>query len=154
MDVWRICKGRHESSAFTGYGAEKTGGRWNYRGYTVVYASETLSLATLELFVHVPPGVIPSDLVAICAHLPDSVEQEYVDPSDLPKNWRQYPAPAELQEIGTDWIVDRSSLVLRVPSAISAGETNLLINPAHAEIGELEVLDAQPFRFDPRMFIQ
>ena len=42
-------------------GAEKIGGRWNFRGSRVVYASENLSLATLERFVHVNPRVIPFD---------------------------------------------------------------------------------------------
>jgi len=72
--------------------------------------------------------------------------------SDLPNDWRQYPAPAKLRKIGTDWIVRRSSLALRVPSAINAQETNLLLNPAHAEMRKLKIEDEQPYHFDPRMF--
>ena len=152
MKVWRICKSKFKSLAFSGQGAEKTGGRWNYKGYSIVYYSESLSLAALELFVHVSPGIIPTDLIAICGTLPASVSIEEVKISDLPADWRQYPAPAKLKQIGTNWIIGQSSLVLRVPSAINAQETNLLLNPTHTEMKKLKIEDEQPFHFDPRMF--
>jgi len=152
MKVWRICKAKHKSLAFSGYGAEKTGGRWNYKGYPLVYTSENLSLAALELFVHVSPGIIPTDLIAVCGILPASISVEEVRVTDLPKNWRHYPAPAKLQRIGTDWIIRQSSLVLRVPSAINAQETNILLNPAHKEMKKLKIEGEQPFHFDPRLF--
>jgi len=152
MKVWRICKSKHQSLAFSGVGAERTGGRWNYKGYPLVYSSENLSLAALELFVHVSPGMLPTDLIAVCGILPDSISVEEVRVADLPKNWRQYPAPSALKKIGSDWVVRQSSLVLRVPSAINAEESNLLLNPAHAEIRKLKIESSQPFHFDPRMF--
>jgi RES domain-containing protein len=37
MLVWRICKQRRVSEAFTGFGAEKHGGRWNHKGDRVVF---------------------------------------------------------------------------------------------------------------------
>jgi len=152
MKVWRICKSKHQSLAFSGYGAEKIGGRWNFKGYPVVYTSENLSLAALELFVHVSPRILPTDLIAVYGTLPASISVEEVRVTDLPKGWRQYPAPTALKKIGSDWIVRQSSLVLRVPSAINAQETNLLLNPAHAEMKKLKIGSVQPFHFDPRMF--
>lgn len=152
MDVWRICRSKYEHSAFSGSGAEKTGGRWNYKGHSVVYASENLSLAALELFVHVSPEIIPADLISLRGTLPDSISIERIELADLPKNWREYPAPSELQEIGTNWILGLTSLVLVVPSAILPLESNLLVNPAHPDIKELQLDTGQPFHFDPRMF--
>lgn len=152
MNVWRICRSKHELSGFSGYGAEKTGGRWNYKGQSVVYTSENLSLAALELFVHVSPGIIPADLISLRGTLPDSISIKRLEAPDLPKNWRKYPAPSELQEIGTNWILGLTSLVLVVPSAINPLESNILVNPAHPEIKELQVGTGQPFQFDPRMF--
>ncbi|PHS09138.1 MAG: hypothetical protein COA78_12260 [Blastopirellula sp.] len=152
MELWRICKKKYAASAFSGVGAEKTGGRWNCKGHPVVYTSENLSLATLELFVHVPPPMIPNDLIAICAQIPNSVSQEFIEIPDLPKNWQQYPASSKLQDIGTDWIERGSALVLKVPSAINPRESNLLLNPAHPEMKKLKVIAEQPFKFDPRMF--
>ena len=152
MDVWRICRSGYEAAAFDGHGAEKTGGRWNYKGHPAVYASENLSLAVLELFVHVSPDTIPADLVSIRGILPDTISIEEIDESNLPGNWRNYPAPDELQRIGTDWLVSLRSLVLIVPSAINSREKNMILNPAHPEIRMLRVENAQPFAFDPRMF--
>lgn len=152
MEVWRICRSEYASSAFSGYGAEKTGGRWNFKGHSVVYTSQNLSLAALELFVHVSPGIIPVDLISLRGTLPDSIFIESKEARHLPKNWRNYPAPPELQAIGTNWIRGLTSLVLVVSSAINPLESNILINPAHPDFKELKVDRGQPFQFDPRMF--
>jgi RES domain-containing protein len=152
MDVWRICRSKHQASAFTGSGAEKTSGRWNRKGHPMVYTSENLSLAALELFVHVSPGIIPDDLISIQGKLPDSVSAIEIAEADLPSSWRNYPSPDELQTLGTDWLVGAKSLVLVVPSAINSMEKNILLNPAHPEIKRLKIEKCQPFQFDPRMF--
>lgn len=152
MIIWRICRAKYEASAFSGMGAEKTGGRWNYKGQSVVYASENLSLAVLELFVHVAPNIIPTDLISVRATFPDSIPTERVAVDDLPSYWRDYPAPSELQEIGSNWLRRQKSLILIVPSAINPLESNILVNPSHPAISRLKVSAGQPFRFDPRMF--
>ncbi|MEM9369045.1 MAG: RES family NAD+ phosphorylase [Planctomycetota bacterium] len=152
ISVWRLCRSKYETSAFSGLGAEKTGGRWNHKGYPVVYASENLSLAALELFVHVSPGIIPSDLVSLRGTLPRSIPSERIGVAELPRNWRDYPAPPALCEIGTNWIRAATSLVLYVPSAINPVESNCLINPSHANFKKLNVHPGEPFHFDPRMF--
>jgi len=118
----------------------------------MVYASENLSLGALELFVHVAPGNIPADLISIRGKLPDLISTSEIVEIQLPKNWREYPAPVELQSIGTDWLRGRTSLVLIVPSAINSLEKNLLLNPQHPQFKRLKVEMGQPFRFDPRMF--
>ena len=151
MDIWRICRAKHEASALSGRGAEKTGGRWNHKGHAMVYASENLSLAALELFVHVSPGTMPADLVSIRGELPDSVSIGEIDEAALPDNWRVYPAPAELQRLGTEWLLRQTSLVLIVPSAITPLEQNILLNPAHPEIKQLRLEAGRPFHFGPRM---
>lgn len=152
MDLWRICRAKHETGAFTESGAEKTGGRWNHKGHPMVYASENLSLAALELFVHVSPEIIPADLISIRGRLPNSVSAVELVESNLPNNWREYPAPVELQTIGTDWLRSGKSLVMVVPSAINPLERNFLLNPSHPEIKKLKINNRQPFQFDPRMF--
>jgi RES domain-containing protein len=152
MNVWRICRSKYESSAFSGLGAEKAGGRWNVKGVSVVYSSENLSLAALELFVHISPECIPSDLIALRASIPDSASVERIDESKLPNDWRNYPAPPSLHTLGTEWILSARTLALIVPSAINPQESNILLNPSHAEFKQLKVDIRQPFHFDPRMF--
>jgi RES domain-containing protein len=50
--AWRLVKKKHAADVLSGEGARLGGGRWNHVGIPVVYVSETLSLAALELFVH------------------------------------------------------------------------------------------------------
>ena len=47
MDVYRIGKNKYIKD-LSGDGARLYGGRWNYQGYRVLYASESLALAILE----------------------------------------------------------------------------------------------------------
>lgn len=152
MQVWRICRERHVASAFSGIGAEKVGGRWNHKGSRVVYASTTLSLAALELFVHLEPNLIPTDLCAVSAVVPEGLSTERLAAEDLPANWRDYPAPAKLQDLGSEWLREQRSLVLFVPSAVNPEEFNVLLNPLHPEMANVSEVKSKPFRFDPRMW--
>jgi len=151
MLVWRICKQRHLVSAFSGVGTEKHGGRWNHRGDPMVYASSSLSLAALELFIHLPPDCLPDDLNSVVATIPDGATSAKLGIVDLPANWRDYPAPTSLKEIGAKWLRERRSLVLVVPSAVNPDEVNVLLNPLHPEATTLSKIESKPFHFDPRM---
>lgn len=152
MEVWRLCRARHEATAFSGIGAEKAGGRWNLKGHAMVYTSEHLSLAALELLVHVAAENVPDDLISIKGTLPADVSVRELREADLPAHWRTYPAPAELPAIGTAWLSEQRTAVLIVPSAINPLERNLLLNPRHADMKRLLVERGKPFQFDPRLF--
>ena len=152
MFVWRICRQKHVPDAFSGFGAEKYGGRWNHKGDRMVYASTSLSLAAMELFVHLQPDVLPADLHSAAVTVPDGISSEVVAVGDLPANWRSYPAPGKLQEIGSTWLRKMRSLLLVVPSAVNPDEQNVLINPLHPEIRSITAVQSKPFHFDPRMW--
>ena len=152
MQVWRICKQRHVPNAFSGSGAEKHGGRWNHKGDRMVYASSSLSLASLELLVHLEPACMPNDLCSIVAAIPDTVSFEELTPADLPANWRDYPAPATLQDIGAQWLREKRSFLLIVPAAVNPDEKNLLLNPLHPQFATIADIVSKPFHFDPRMW--
>ena len=152
MGLWRLCRAQHEATAFSGIGAELAGGRWNHKGYPMVYTSEHLSLAVLEMFVHVSEHTAPGDLIAIRASLPDAVPVTELPESALPPNWKTVPAPAELKDIGTAWLKEGRTAVLVVPSAVTTRERNLLLNSKHPDMNFLQSDSGQPFHFDPRMF--
>ena len=152
MEVWRLCRAKHEATAFSGIGAENAGGRWNLKGYPMVYTSEHLSLAVLELLVHVAGDNVPDDLISIRATLPSDVSTREFRESELPAHWRTYPAPAELQAMGTAWLSEQRTAVLIVPSAINPLERNLLLNPRHPDMKKLRGEPGKPFQFDPRLF--
>jgi RES domain-containing protein len=149
--VWRITSTRHASHAYDGEGARLWGGRWNHPGVPMVYCSLTLSLAALEYFVHLEPDVAPS-LVAISAELPAVLTAEIWEVGSLPANWRTYPAPERLQDLGTAWIRSGRSAVLLLPSSVIPQERNVLLNPAHPDFPKIKLQKAEPFSFDPRMW--
>jgi RES domain-containing protein len=152
MRVWRIIPKLHLSQAFDGEGARQFGGRWNRLGTRVVYASATLSLAALEFFVNLDRDTEPDQLIAISADTPDDVRIEYIEVSDLPKNWRSYPVPEELQDLGTAWVASASTAMLAVPSAVIPEERNYLLSPAHSNFKQFRLNKPEAFHFDPRMW--
>lgn len=151
LTAWRLVSARHAGEAFDGEGARLYGGRWNHPGIPVVYTSATLSLAALELLVHLDPDVLPDDLVAIPAHLPEGVEVERFAGSDLPEGWRGQPGSQALKDLGSAWQQAGRSLALEVPSAVIPRESNFLLNPAHPAVRLLRVGEPERFSFDPRL---
>lgn len=152
FQVWRLCKGEYVETAFSGIGARDYPGRWNQKGWPVVYTAASLSLAALEYFVHLDPDLMPENLMAIAATIPASVRITRLTVDDLPGNWRDTPAPDILSQIGTEWLRSKETAVLAVPSVIVPVEVNYLINPAHRDFRKIRIGAPQPFTFDPRMW--
>ncbi len=150
MDVFRIAKTRRIRD-LTGEGPRLYGGRWNASGTAVIYTAGSRSLASLEYLVHVPMPYEPLDLSIATISLPDDCTAEAVDIDELPKGWRDHPAPAVLAEIGTDWVRRGESLVLWVPSVLVPDESNIIINPAHPEMAGVGVKDVRSYAFDERL---
>lgn len=150
--VWRLTSARHGGHAFDAEGARLYGGRWNHPGTAVVYCSSTLSLAALEYFVHVEPNLAPPSLVAVAADLPAGLDAEALGVEALPANWRSYPAPERLRDLGTGWVRSGTTAVLQVPSSVIPYEMNVLLNPAHPDFAKIHLRAAEPFSFDPRMW--
>jgi len=148
--VWRICSKKHRR--FDGEGARRFGGRWNHTGTSLVYTSGSLSLAALELFVHVDVAIAPEDLVRIQGEVPDNLTVETVKIESLPRDWRRYPGPDALKDIGTAWASKAATAVLAVPSAVIPEEWNYLLNPAHPDFKQIRLSRAVAFRFDERMW--
>ena len=151
MRVWRICRKAHAADPLDGRGGLYAPGRWHPRGIRIVYASATLSLAALELLVHLDRDLLPSDLVQIEIDLPDDLPMEQIKAGRLPSGWRRYPAPAKLQRIGAAFIARGKTAVLRVPSAVIPEESNYLLNPAHDGIKRIKVIGRRRFVLDPRL---
>jgi len=117
-----------------------------------VFASATLSLATLERFVHTDPDLEPMDLVAIPVDISDDFATESVDINTLPRDWRAHPAPPALARIGESWFRTSRTAVLQVPSVIIPHERNFVLNPSHRDFERLSIGRSEPFSFDPRLW--
>ena len=136
--AWRIAQAHVADRAFTGEGARRYGGRWNSKGFAVVYASGSISLAILEILVHIPIYAVLEEYV----YFPVEFDQGFVlslDIDDLPDNWKKDPAPLAVKQIGDLWIESQESVILKVPSTIIPTEKNFLINPAHPDFSKLKI---------------
>jgi RES domain-containing protein len=117
----------------------------------VVYTSASLALAALEVFVNLERAEPPGDLVSISADIPESLAVSRIATSELPGNWRSYPAPDALADLGARWANELKAPVLAVPSAVIPQELNYLLNPRHADFKRIRVGKPEAFRFDPRL---
>jgi RES domain-containing protein len=150
MRVYRIARKKHLDD-LTGAGAKTFGGRWNHRGTAMLYTSETRSLAMVEFLVHVSWMQAPSDLGIATLEIANEIEPESLSPADRPEDWRDFPAPRKLADLGTGWANSKRSLLLRVPSAVIEQEHNILINPGHSDIVRVNVLEVKDLEFDRRL---
>ena len=152
IPFYRVLRKAYAHAPFDGEGAYRYGGRWSSPGTRLSYASEHQSLAMLEYFVHLDQDDAPSDLVLAAANVPEDLIVERVAVADLPANWREYPAPAELAAWGDQFVQRGKRCVLLVPSVLAPGESNCLINPAHSGFRRILIRKVQPLAYDPRMF--
>ncbi len=147
--AWRIVKAKHAANAFDGEGARLSGGRWNSPGTRMIYTAGSAALAALEMLVHLGRiTTLPAYVVLRCDF--DEKLVTDVDRDNLPSNWRTFPAPPELQAIGDAWVQGGKSPVLRVPSAVIAGEDNYLLNPAHPTFRRIKIGRPERFELDLR----
>lgn len=150
ISVWRLVKSEHVHTAFTGEGARLFGGRWNEVGTLMVYTSGSLSLSTLELFVNLdasPPSTM--NLMSIEALIPKEI---IIEAKDIPKEWNSIPVESASQNLGSQWVIENKSAVLKVPSAIIPNEYNYLLNPNHKDFQKIKIKDAEAFSIDNRMW--
>lgn len=125
------------------------GQRWNRPGRKIVYLSEHLSLAALEVVVHAATYRDLGNYVAFRMEFESSLAEDLT--ADLPADWSAVePTPAG-QRLGSEWAAGERSLLLRVPSAVIPHERNLLLNAEHPAFGDLVLAGPLPFRFDPRL---
>ena len=153
MQLWRLCRRAFAKEPLNGEGGLYASARWHTFPRPVVYASHSLSLACLEVLVHLDPELMPPDFVAIEIDVPSNVTIKEIEVAALPKSWRRYPAPRTLQSLGNAWLTERSSAVLRVPSVVVPTEQNYLINPLHPDARRITVVSKSRFSFDPRLLV-
>jgi RES domain-containing protein len=150
MQVWRLYPERFRETAFTGAGGLYVASRWNHLGTAMVYCATSPALAAVELFVNLEPNEKPDDLLMAEATVPDELVED-LSLDLLPTDWRELNNLA-CRDLGSGRAASVRSLGLRVPSAVVDGDWNLLLNPRHSAIGQIQIAALRPFRFDGRMF--
>ncbi len=151
--LFRICKRKYGAAAleaFNGQGAKEFPGRWNSGGMPVVYTCETLSLAILELLVHLDVDMLALSYVYFEATVPVDLIRE-LPPQALPGDWNADPAPYSTKAVGDLWLREAFSPVYRVPSVMSPVENNYLINPVHPDFKRLSISGPMTISLDSRL---
>ena len=151
MEVFRLARERH-ANELSGKGAARKGARWNSEGVEVIYTAANRSLAMAEVAVHLTLGTIPDDFVMLTIQIPDDVSVLKLSPSDLPINWNAFPYPPANQKIGDSFIQENKFCLLQIPSAVTRGDYNMLINPNHKDFAKIKITATEKFPFDKRIF--
>ena len=152
MIVHRICKTKYGKTAFSGAGGLESAGRWHRKGQSIVYSAPTLSLAALELFVHLGRTDSKIKFVSASATIPDKLVIEVLDPAALPAHWYSSPPSDATMDLGSRWCAEARSVAIKVPSAVVRGEFNYLLNPAHPDFKHLIISNPEAFTFDQRLW--
>ena len=139
--AFRIAKrkfSRNKGMMLSGRGALLYGGRWNSPGRAVVYTSQSLSLATLEVAVHLNAA----DKIRAYRSMALDIPNELVlpmNPADLPADWDAMHIEAKAAQSWGDACFDNQiSAVLEVPSVVIPSESNYLINPEHPDFNRIK----------------
>jgi Uncharacterized conserved protein len=145
LTYFRIAKTSFASD-LSGEGARRVGGRWNERLVPALYTASSVSLALLEILVHVGDAYdLPEDLSVSVIEVNDAsakLETVYSLPATL----------EEAQQIGTAALKDLTILGLFVPSVVIPTEQNLVLNPRAERFAEwVRIADIYPFKLDRRL---
>lgn len=149
MDVYRVVIARYAQD-LNGTGGLYTDGRWHLQGHRIVYTAQSKALAILEKLVHLSRRDFSMEHRCLTLQLPDDGLQEFPS-AQLPPHWNSRRGPDELKELGTRWLLEKKSLALRVPSVLVPGEFNILLNPLHTRMAEVNILKNEPLLFDERL---
>lgn len=151
MEVYRLSREKF-SGLLSGKGAAMKGARWNSAGTELIYTAANRSLAMAEVAVHFSLATLPIDYVMITIFIPDDISLKKININDLPNDWNIFPHQFSTQIVGDQFISENKYCVLQVPSAVTQGDYNLLINPYHAEFSDIKILSMVKFPFDKRIF--
>jgi RES domain-containing protein len=150
MRVFRVAVarfGRSRKEAFSGRGGIQASARWHTAGHPVVYTAQSLSLAALEILVHLKQTNDVQPFRPFVVEIPDEL---ILMPSSLPARWRTDYSVS--RTFGDTWLKNSDKPALRVPSVVTPGEWNFLLNPLHPGFS-MKWIVAGPsvYRFDTRL---
>ena len=151
MEVFRLSREKF-SGSLSGIGAALKGARWNSIGVELIYTASNRSLSMGEVAVHLSLATLPDDYMMLTIFVPDNITLEKVDIATLPLDWNTFPHPTSTQSIGDKFVLENKNCILQVPSAVTKGDYNYLINPNHRDFSKIKIIQTHKFPFDKRIF--
>jgi RES domain-containing protein len=151
MEVFRLVQTEFVGK-LTGKGAAIKGGRWNSIGIEMIYTAGNRSLAMAEVAVHFSLGTLPSNFKMMTLEIPSTVSMMSLSEKKLSEGWNSFPPPVNTRQFGDRFILENGVAVLKVPSVVTPGDFNYLINPFHKDISKIRIVSVEDFLFDKRLF--
>lgn len=147
MNLWRVS----DYVDLSGEGGRMAGARWHTAGSRIVYLSESPMAALVETLVHlnVEPEDTPDAYTLVKISVPDELAIRSLDPP-AGSDWKQ---DMELtRRMGDAWLASEKTVLARVPSVIAPHTWNYLLNPAHTDAKQIQIVEVIKERFDSRLF--
>jgi len=151
MRIFRISKAEYIED-ISGTGAKRFGGRWNEKGTGLLYCSENISLAILEILVHFDGLTVPDNLMILELELEEKYIQDF-SRTQFDKICLAKDAEYLFKKAGQKWIKSQKSLALKVPSIINTFEYNIIVNPTHPDFKNVKKKSCRKLELDDRLFI-
>ena len=142
MRLYRLCRQRY--AELSGWGAKKSGGRWNRKGIAALYTAENASLAVVEVLVHLDKTEIPADYVLLELSVPETAVLAFHDPSN---------EHLETLYQNGHHALDQHLIGFSVPSIVVPQDRVVVLYPeAPKSSSVLAITRVTPFAFDRRLF--
>lgn len=151
MIVYRFAH-RKFANDLSGTGARLKGGRWNPPGLPVIYTSESISLALLEVLANALTLDQLQMIRLMEIDIPNTIDYQDIKLQSLKKDW--YHDFDYTQWMGQEILKTKKTMSFRCPSAIVQREHNFLINPLHPDFKKTKLVSSADFHFDERLFKQ
>ena len=152
INTYRLVKKKYTKKPLDGSGGLHVEGRWHSKGKPIIYSSESIALAKMEILTQLGGERPPIRNYSVFKFVFDEADIYRLKQSELPDEWDAWPHGEGTQMIGDDWIDQGKFLALSVPSATEPRERNILINPLHPKIRTLKATDIGLAMFDGRLF--
>jgi RES domain-containing protein len=153
--IWRVGADTPDYAANdrSGKGAELTGGRWNRKGVALLYCSSSIALSCLETLAHLAGAdPLPLNRHLVRIRIPTNLwNQRNVFNRTSNVGWDAEPSGKVSLDWGTKWAQSTTTLLAEVPSVIVPAESNILINPRHADQRRLQFKKHRRWTYDLRL---
>jgi RES domain-containing protein len=151
MEVFRLTREKYADS-LSGKGSSIKGARWNSVGVELIYTAGNRSLAIAEVAVYLTLATLPDDFIMLTIQIPNSIAVKELFMEELPLNWNLFPHPSATQKFGNEFVIKNKFCVLKIPSVVTKGDFNFLINPIHKDFKYIKISKSEKFPFDKRIF--
>ena len=115
----------------------------------MLYTSSSASLALLETLVHLPSYLVNKDYCLLTLEVPELFIMK-MEEGDLPYEWNSFPFKYQTQQLGNQFIQEGKHLGLKIPSAVLALETNILLNPGHKNFSKIKIISQEKLQIDEK----